>query len=152
MSAASASPSLDRPQVAVLAVTRRGERLLLVQRANPPDQDKWGFPGGRIERGETVVEAAQRELLEETGVHARPAGVLTALDSIHHDTAGAIAFHFVLIVVLLDWQAGEGAPADDARAVGWWTIGELERSSLAFSRDVLAVARSALAAARDVRG
>ncbi len=134
----------ERPQVAVLAVTRRGDRLLLVQRANPPDAGKWGFPGGRVERGETVAVAAVRELAEETGVVAEPTGVLTALDSIHRDPEGRIQFHFVLIVVGLDWRAGEGAPADDARAVGWWTLAELEASDLPFSRDVLTVARQAL--------
>jgi len=147
MSARDGTPvRAERPQVAVLAVTRRGERLLLVQRANPPDAGKWGFPGGRVERGETMIEAAQRELLEETGVRAQPVGVLTALDSIFPDAAGGVAFHFVLIVILLDWQEGEGAPADDALAVAWFTLDALTRSSLPLSRDAIAVARLALAA------
>ncbi|MEJ0068825.1 MAG: NUDIX hydrolase [Pseudomonadota bacterium] len=137
----------ERPQIAVIAVTRRGERLLLVQRRNPPDAGKWGFPGGRVERGETLIEAAQRELLEETGVHARPVGVLTALDSLHRDGGGALQFHFVLVAILLDWRAGEGVPADDAQATGWLTLAELERGGLALSKDVVAVARQALATA-----
>ena len=133
-----------RPQVAVIAVTRRDGQLLLVQRRNPPDAGKWGFPGGRVEPGETLVAAAERELLDETGVRAAPRGFLTALDSIHHDAAGALAFHYVLIAILLDWQTGEGAPADDAAAVGWLTVDELARGDRALSRDVIAVARLAL--------
>lgn len=142
----STQPSGARPQVAVLAVTRRGGRLLLAQRRNPPDALKWGFPGGRVELGETVVEAAQRELAEETGVVGAPRGVLTALDSIFRDPEGRLQFHFVLIVVLLDWRSGEGAPADDVAAVEWLTLDDLLRGDRPMSRDVVAVARLALAA------
>lgn len=139
---APASPS--RPQVAVLAVTRRGDRLLLVQRRNPPDAGKWGFPGGRVEWGETLGTAAARELREETGVLAEPGGFLTVLDSIHPGDDGAPLFHYVLVVVRLDWHAGEGAPADDADAVAWLTLDDIRRGDRLYSRDVVAVARLAL--------
>ncbi len=135
-----------RPTVAVLAVTRRGDRLLLAQRRNPPDALKWGFPGGRVEPGETVAEAAQRELAEETGVRGAVRGVLTALDSIHRDADGGLQFHYLLVVMLLDWQAGEGEPATDVAAVAWLTIDDLLRGDRSLSRDAVAVARLALAA------
>ena len=142
------SPSTGavRPTVAVLAVTRRGDRLLLAQRRNPPDALKWGFPGGRVEPGETVAEAAQRELAEETGVRGAVRGVLTALDSIHRDGDGGLQFHYLLVVMLLDWQAGEGEPATDVAAVAWLTLDDLLRGDRALSRDAVAVARLALAA------
>jgi len=55
----------ERPIVAVLAVVLRGERVLIVSRANPPAKGRWGFPGGVLELGETVAEGAMRELLRE---------------------------------------------------------------------------------------
>ncbi|MFA5581293.1 MAG: NUDIX domain-containing protein, partial [Paracoccaceae bacterium] len=70
-----------RPIAAVLAVVIRDGRALLVRRANTPDAGLWGFPGGKIEPGEPILVAAERELHEETGVQARARGVITALDA-----------------------------------------------------------------------
>src|SRR5215467_7828313 len=75
----------ERPIVAVLAVVLRGERVLIVSRANPPAKGRWGFPGGVLELGETVAEGAMRELFEETGVMAEAAGPLTVIDTIDRD-------------------------------------------------------------------
>ncbi|MEN7538812.1 NUDIX domain-containing protein, partial [Aurantiacibacter flavus] len=56
----------QRPIAATIAVVLREGQVLLVRRANPPDAGRWGFPGGKIETGETIEQAAIRELYEET--------------------------------------------------------------------------------------
>ncbi len=94
----------------VLAVVRRGARILLAQRSVPPGIGKWGFPGGMLELGETVHEGAARELREETGIIAEPMATLTVLDSIRRDEAGRVKVHFALAAVLMEWRAGEGEP------------------------------------------
>ncbi len=113
----------DRPSVAVLAVVLRGEgpdtRALIVQRAQQPNAGRWGFPGGVLELGETVGEGATRELLEETGIVAEPAGILDVHDAVSRDAEGMVQFHYVLIAVRGIWQSGEGEPADDAAACAW---------------------------------
>ena len=113
----------DRPIVAVLAVVLRGEgpgtRALIVQRAQQPNAGRWGFPGGVLELGETVAEAAMRELFEETGITAKPAGILDVHDAITRDTEGRVQFHYLLIAVRGIWQSGEGEPNDDAAACAW---------------------------------
>lgn len=134
----------QQPRVGVLAVVRRDGRVLLVRRRNPPDAGKWGFPGGAQELGETVAEAARRELAEETGVEAVPLGVLDVIDAVTRDEAGRIRFHFTLIAVLMEWRAGEGIAADDAEAVAWATRGDID--GLFCSERVGAVAAKALAA------
>ncbi len=116
----------DRPIVAVLAVVLRDETALIVQRAQQPSQGRWGFPGGVLELGETVGEGAMRELLEETGVVAEPAGILNVHDAIHRDAEGRVQFHYTLIAVRGIWQEGEGEPADDAAAVAWATRSDIE--------------------------
>jgi 8-oxo-dGTP diphosphatase len=109
----------ERPIVAVLAVVVRGERALIVPRAQPPNAGRWGFPGGVLELGETVGDGAMRELREETGVIAEPAGVLNVNDAIDRDEQGRVRFHYTLIAVRGVWCSGEGVAADDAAAVAW---------------------------------
>ncbi|GGB27748.1 NUDIX hydrolase [Allosediminivita pacifica] len=128
-----------RPVPAVLAVMPRGSEVLLVQRRNPPDAGFWGFPGGKVDFGETLHAAAERELREETGVTARALRVLTALDVI--GPGPAPDHHFVLIAVLCEWQAGAPLAADDAQDARWVALSDLE--DLTLSKDVAEVARLA---------
>jgi ADP-ribose pyrophosphatase YjhB (NUDIX family) len=113
----------NRPFAAALAICRRGDKLLLAQRAKGPSTavGRWGFPGGMHEVGETILAAAARELKEETGIEAEPKRVIDAFDVIGEDADDRIRAHFVLVCVVLDWKAGEGAPIEDASAVGWYT-------------------------------
>lgn len=138
------------PRAAVLAVVVRDGRVLLVRRANPPDAGLWGFPGGRIELGEPIAEAALRELHEETSLRARPVRVLGALDVVEHDPAGAVRHHFVLIPVLCRWLTGEPEAGDDVDAVRWFRPEELAQPAapgFRFSDGVGGLARSALRSA-----
>src|SRR5437763_16534417 len=120
----------DRPSVAVLAVGLGGEgpdtRALIVQRAQQPNAGRWGFPGGVLELGETVADGAMRELLEETGIVAEPAGILNVHDAVSRDDEGRVQFHYVLIAVRGLWQSGEGEPADDAAACAWASRADIE--------------------------
>ncbi|HTH96827.1 MAG TPA: NUDIX hydrolase [Stellaceae bacterium] len=116
-----ASPLVfDRPRVGILAVVPRDGRFVLVERAKAPAQGMWGFPGGSQELGETVMEAAIRELAEETGIRAGDPQILTVLDSIHRDEAGVPTIHYTLVAVQLRWLEGEGEAADDAKSAGWF--------------------------------
>jgi ADP-ribose pyrophosphatase YjhB (NUDIX family) len=120
----------DRPIVAVLAVVLRGEgpdtRALIVQRAQQPNAGRWGFPGGVLELGETVAAGAMRELLEETGILADPAGVLDVHDAVSRDEEGRVQFHYVLIAVRGLWRSGDGEPADDAADCAWVSRADIE--------------------------
>ena len=147
MDAAVDSDEGRRPVPAVIAVVLRGGRVLLVKRANPPDAGRWGFPGGKIEWGETIEAAAERELLEETGIEGVAVGVLTVLDAFDHDPAGRLLGQFVLVAVLCRWVAGEPVAADDALDARWFELGDLDEDDPAFSRDVAAVAQRAAAMA-----
>jgi len=61
----------ERPRVAVGAVVFKGGDVLLVQRGQPPAEGTWAIPGGSVRIGETLPQAAEREILEETGVIIR---------------------------------------------------------------------------------
>jgi ADP-ribose pyrophosphatase YjhB (NUDIX family) len=134
----------DRPVVGVIVVVRRGDQVLLAQRSRGTYLGKWGFPGGHVERGETIVEAGLRELHEETGVSAEPRGVLTHLDVMDRKPDGTCSFHYVLLAVLADWRSGEGVAADDAAAVRWITLKEMAEGVVPLLPEVERVARMAL--------
>ena len=136
----------ERPWVGVLAAVRRGPRCLLIQRAAKLDVGRWGFPGGTLEIGETVIECAVRELIEETGVEASPVGVLTAFDYIRRDAENRVSSHFLLVCVVLDWRAGEGELREPEShiAIGWFTPEEVEARALPTSDRAAELMRRAL--------
>ncbi|WP_390911841.1 NUDIX domain-containing protein [Pseudosulfitobacter sp. SM2401] len=135
----------DRPKVAALAVVLREGHVLLVKRKNEPDAGLWGFPGGHVELGETGLDAAARELHEETGVIATSIAYLTNLDIITHDPDGGIAFHFLLAAVLCNYQSGTPRAMDDAQDADWIRVQDVESKSIALSQNVDDVLRLALA-------
>jgi 8-oxo-dGTP diphosphatase len=130
-----------RPVVATIAVLFRQDQVLLVRRANPPDAGRWGFPGGKVDLGESLEQAAIRELAEETGVAARAERIFTAVDAFDHDAQGHLRHHYVLVAVLCTWLSGEPLAADDALEAGWFPLDRLGAKDLALSLDVEKVAR-----------
>lgn len=134
-----------RPIPATIAAVVRDGHVLLVRRANPPDENCWAFPGGKIVAGECIEAATARELLEETGVVAEPLHVFDAVDVFDRDEAGALRRHFILIAVLCRWQSGEPVAGDDARDARWIPLADLEGHELATSFGVARLARKAAA-------
>lgn len=135
-----------RPAVGVIAVVRRGNQLLLAQRSKGIYVGRWGFPGGHVELGESVVAAALRELQEETGVVADAIGPLTTIDEIGRDPQGDILWHYVLVAILADWRSGEGVAGDDAAAVRWVTLDDIASQAVPMLDQVEHIARLAFAA------
>ncbi|NKD86171.1 NUDIX hydrolase [Haematospirillum jordaniae] len=118
------------PVPAVLAVVPRGNRVLLVRRRHPPDAGSWGFPGGRLDLGEPLLAAAERELHEETGVRARGIVAFAAFDVIDRDIAGAVRYHYVLNAVYCQWEDGDGVAGDDAAEVAWVRVRDFHTPAL----------------------
>jgi 8-oxo-dGTP diphosphatase len=135
----------DRPIVGVLAVVMRGDRVLVVRRANPPMRGRWGFPGGVLELGETIAQGAMRELIEETGVAAVSAGPLTVIDTIDRDDEGRVRYHYTLVAVIGHWRSGEGTAGDDADEVAWLTRAEIIEQGLLTAPALLPLLDLALA-------
>lgn len=137
------STNVPRPIAATIAVVIREDRVLLVRRANPPDAGLWGFPGGKIDFGETIQAAAIRELQEETGIEGAFERVLTAVDAFDHCPKGHIRQHFILVAAVCRWVSGEPIAGDDALEAGWFALDQLEGTALALSFGVADVARQA---------
>ena len=102
--------ALPAPIPAVGIVCLRGDAVLLIRRGTPPRQGEWSLPGGRIEPGERAVDAALRELGEETGVVAEITGLIDVVDGLFPE-AGR---HYVLIDYAARWVSGDPVAGDDA--------------------------------------
>jgi mutator protein MutT len=119
-----------RPVVAVGVLLLDGDRVLLVQRARPPAVGRWTVPGGKVELGETLEEAALRELDEETGMRATLGPIVEILDRVIRDEDGAIAYHYVILDFLGTAPVGEPRAATDSSDARWVRLDELDRYSL----------------------
>lgn len=119
----------DHPVVGVGALVLDSGRILLVKRAYPPGRGRWSVPGGHIELGEGVLEAAVRELKEETGIEGEPLGVVNVDDVITRDERG-VRYHYVLITVLVKPVGGEVKPGGDALEAGFFTLDEAKKLDL----------------------
>lgn len=135
------------PLVGVGAVIIEDTRVLLVKRLHPPLQDQWSIPGGVLEVGELVREAAIREAREETGLVVEPTDLLGVYDRILRNEEQRVQYHYVLIDFLCRRVAGDLAAASDAAEVRWFTREELAALSLA--EDTLDVIEKGFAKIRD---
>lgn len=86
-----------RPQVGVGVLLVRNEKLLLVKRKYNPDAGYWSIPGGHLDLGERVEDAAEREALEETGFNVKITSLAGIINKIMYDKSGKVEYHYVLI-------------------------------------------------------
>jgi 8-oxo-dGTP diphosphatase len=127
----------ELPLVGVGAIIIEGDQVLLVKRAHPPIQGQWSIPGGVLEVGETVREAAVREAREETGLTVEPGELLGVYDRILRDPEQRVQYHYVLIDFLCRPLGGELLAASDAAEVRWF--GREQLPGLRLAEDTLEV-------------
>ena len=120
----------DSALVGVGAVIIDSGRVLLVKRGHAPLAGEWSIPGGVLELGETLREAAIREAREETCLTIETAKLLGVYDRVLRDDEGRTIYHFVLIDFLCRRVAGQAQASDDADEVRWFTPAEVEELDL----------------------
>ncbi len=108
------------PKVAVGVLIEEGGRLLLVKRGNDPERGRWSVPAGFVDAGEDPAHAAEREVLEETGLQVRVTGLLDVF-SRGQGSEGADIF----IAYRAQAIGGPLSPGDDAEAAGYFGPDEL---------------------------
>ena len=110
----------ERPLVCVGAIALDGDRLLLVQRGRFPAAGRWSVPGGRVEAGETLAEAVQRELMEETGLEGVCDELVGWVERI------GTGHHYVILdfgVTIL--SSARPTAGDDADQAAWFPLNEI---------------------------
>jgi 8-oxo-dGTP diphosphatase len=129
----------DQPLVGVGAIIIEDDRVVLVKRGHPPLAGEWSIPGGVLEVGETLREAAIREALEETGLTVETGDLLGVYDRILRDADERTIYHYVLIDFLCQRIAGEPEPAGDAVEARWFAREEI--AGLGLAKDTAEVIR-----------
>jgi ADP-ribose pyrophosphatase len=120
-------PSL--PRVAVGAVVFKEGRVLLVRRGKAPARGQWAIPGGSVHLGETLQQAAQREIFEETGIRIQAGQPVYAFDVVDRAADGRVRWHYVIVDLEAVYLGGTlrcGDDALDARWVGPADFADLE--------------------------
>jgi 8-oxo-dGTP diphosphatase len=121
----------DRPMETIIlgvgaVIWNERRELLLVRRCNPPRQNEWSLPGGRVEFGETLRAAIVREVREETGLEIEVLALIDVAELVLDSDAGAEDRHYVLVDFSARLVAGEATAASDAAEARWFSLAEIE--------------------------
>jgi len=129
----------ELPRVGVGAIVIEQGRVLLIKRGKPPLEGQWSIPGGMLEIGEELREAAVREAREETGIQVEAGELLGVFDRVLRDAEGRVQYHYVLIDFLCYVIGGELRAGGDASEVQWFTPEEVAK--LPLMKDMIEVIR-----------
>jgi 8-oxo-dGTP diphosphatase len=115
-----------RPIVGVGVVIWHGDRVLLAQRAKPPRVGHWSLPGGAQQLGETVAQAARREVMEEVGLEVALGDIVATIDLIERDPDDRVRYHYTLIDFVAEAASAVVRPGSDAADARWFSVAEIE--------------------------
>lgn len=121
------------PRLTVDTVVLHNDKVLLVRRGNPPFKDRWALPGGFVDVGETVEQAARRETREETALEVDLKRLLGVFSDPERDPRGHTASVVYLAVPTHDRDAETIVGGDDAAEARWFPLDE--PPPLAFDHD-----------------
>lgn len=108
-----------RPILAASVAVFRAGRVLIARRARAPAPGLWSLPGGGVELGETLAEAALRELREEVAVEAEIVAFNRHVEVVDRDAQRRVRAHFVVASFVARWLSGEATPGPEASEVDW---------------------------------
>jgi mutator protein MutT len=106
-------------------VVRNG-RVLLARRGRAPSQGKWSVPGGAVDVGESLEDAARREIREECGIEVELTDTVEVIQRITRDEIQRVRFHYVIVDYVARWLSGEPEPSEEASEVRWVRPEELD--------------------------
>lgn len=120
-------PETPIPAVGVILYDKG--RVLIIKRAFEPSANRWSIPGGAVELGESVREAARREIKEELGLDVKIRDVVEVLDNVVYE-GDRIKYHYVLIDFWAEVQGGTLQPNKECLDVQWVYENELDTFDL----------------------
>jgi 8-oxo-dGTP diphosphatase len=142
----------EHPLVGVGAVIVEDNRALLIRRGHAPLLGEWSLPGGVLECGETLRDAAMREAREETGLTVEVGEMLGVYERVIRSDDGRVRYHYVLIDFLCRPVSGDLKAGSDAAEVGWFRGEELPALKLAHDANDVVLKGLARASDSGVKG
>lgn len=119
-----------RPIVGIGVVVWHGDRVLLIRRDKPPRRGQWSLPGGAQQLGETVAEAARREIREEVDLEVELGEIVATVDLIERDPDDRVRYHYTLIDFTAEAASPVLHPGSDAAEARWFELSEIETLGL----------------------
>ncbi|MDQ1372513.1 MAG: 8-oxo-dGTP diphosphatase, partial [Candidatus Thermoplasmatota archaeon] len=101
-----------------------------VRRAFDPGAGKWSIPGGLVEVGEKLSEAAVRETEEETGIKVEVLELINVFDMVDLDDARKTKYHYVIVDFLSKPVGGKERASDEVTDMRWVTFDEAKAMDL----------------------
>ena len=115
-----------RPILAVGTIVVRDGYVLLARRGKAPALGRWSVPGGAVDVGESLEDAARREIREECGIEVELTDTMEVIQRITRDDARRVHFHYVIVDYVARWLSGEPKPSEEASEVRWVRPEELD--------------------------
>ena len=110
------------PIVGVGAVVFNSDYLLLIKRGKPPLAGEWSIPGGKVEEGESIVEAVQREVKEECNIDIYVGDLIDLFEYIERDNENRVKYHYIIFDFKAIYRDGKLNYQSDAAAARWVSI------------------------------
>ena len=111
----------------ILGFDKTGIKLLLIERKHEPFKNFWAFPGGFVDANETTLEAARRELFEETNLQNIPIKQLQTFSDVNRDPRGRVVSVVYYALINLHEHNTNAKAGDDAKNVKWFPISEIPK-------------------------
>ncbi len=121
------------PKLAVDVLVAKDDKILLIKRKHKPFKGRFALPGGFVEYGETVEQAAVRECREETGIEVELEGLLGVYSAPDRDPRG----HVISVVFFANAKKGKPVPSNETEEVGYRNLKEIENLELAFDHETI---------------
>jgi 8-oxo-dGTP diphosphatase len=111
----------ERPKVGVAVMVEKSGKILMGKRKKAPGQGTWALPGGHVEFGERLIDAAAREIKEEAGLDVYDLELISVADDISYGK------HFVSVTFKASAAKGEPSikSVDEFSEMGWFGIEHL---------------------------
>jgi 8-oxo-dGTP diphosphatase len=111
--------------VGVILLDEAADQVLLIRRASAPAAGCWSVPGGLVDPGETLRDAALRELREETGLEATLLDVAAVVERVVRDSADRVQYHYLIVDFVGRVSAGTPCASSDAADARWVPVADV---------------------------
>jgi ADP-ribose pyrophosphatase YjhB (NUDIX family) len=121
------------PIPTVDAIIQKSSSILLVKRKKDPYKNQFALPGGFVNEGETIEEAIEREVYEETSLKIHPIDILGVYSDPTRDPRG----HMMTVVFIVLIIKGIATAGDDAKEISWIPIEKINEIKIAFDHKLV---------------